>query len=489
LSVCSIDAEVGLLLGVDVPKALEPWDVIKSVNNGPFAVKTILGWVINGPLEISSSDESAQIPIKYAACNRVGATAVNLEDQLRAQFNYDFSERIIDDKEEHSQDDKLFLERVEQSIRFEDGHNIMGLPFRSDDVSMPNNRRQAEQRMVLLGRKFEKDATYAEEYRGFMAKVLDKGFARRVPAYQLQPEVENSGKVWYIPHHGVRHPRKRKLRVVFDCAARYGGSSLNDELLGGPNLTNSLVGILLRLRLDDVAIMGDVETMFYQVGVSQEDSSFLRFLWWEDGDTSKNLLEYHMVVHLFGAKSSPSCTNFALRKSATDLEGEFNPEVIDTVLRSFYVDDYLKSVPSVKGAIHLVKDVKSVLAQGGFHIRQWISNSREVVNTIPVPERAKEVMDLDLNQDAMPIERALGVRWCVESDEFRIFVDVQERPPTRRGILSMVPWTIAPRTIPPPDNCPPTIVKVVFCVVQPYSISIRMLQPVLAAEICYISFG
>lgn len=41
-----IDAKVGLLIGVNVPKAMEPWDVVPSVDNGPFAVKTLLGWVI-----------------------------------------------------------------------------------------------------------------------------------------------------------------------------------------------------------------------------------------------------------------------------------------------------------------------------------------------------------------------------------------------------------------------------------------------------------
>lgn len=48
------------------------------------------------------------------------------------------------------------------------------------------------------------------------------------------------GNTWYIPHHGVYHPRKpEKIRVVFDCSAKFAGTSLNDHLLTGPDLTNT----------------------------------------------------------------------------------------------------------------------------------------------------------------------------------------------------------------------------------------------------------
>ena len=66
------------------------------------------------------------------------------------------------------------------------------------------------------------------------------------------------------------------------------------------------------------------------------------------------------------------------------------------------------------------------------------SNSREVLETIPEEERAKEVKTLDLSKDDLPVERALGVKWCVETDTFGFKVDVKLKPPTRRGILSVI---------------------------------------------------
>ncbi|XP_070571225.1 uncharacterized protein [Ptychodera flava] len=103
----------------------------------------------------------------------------------------------------------------------------------------------------------------------------EKGYAIRVPNDELD---RDDGKVWYIPHHGVYHPKKpEKIRVVFDCSAKFQGVSLNNLLLQGPDLTNNLLGVLLRFRQEPIALMADIEAMFHQVKVREEDSDCLRF--------------------------------------------------------------------------------------------------------------------------------------------------------------------------------------------------------------------
>lgn len=79
-----------------------------------------------------------------------------------------------------------------------------------------------------------------------MTDIINKGYAERVPQDAIA--VEN-GKTWYIPHHGVYHPKKPgKIRIVFDCSAEFHGESLNRHLLQGPDLINSLTGVLCRFR-------------------------------------------------------------------------------------------------------------------------------------------------------------------------------------------------------------------------------------------------
>ena len=76
----------------------------------------------------------------------------------------------------------------------------------------------------------------------------------------------------------------------------------------GPDLTNSLVGVLTRFRQEPVPFMDDVEAMFYQVRVPAYQRDYLRFLWWPGGDLNAEIEEYRMMVHPFGAVSSPSCS-------------------------------------------------------------------------------------------------------------------------------------------------------------------------------------
>lgn len=178
---------------------------------------------------------------------------------------------------------------------------------------------------------------FHREYKDFMHKVIDKNYAEMVPDKELE---RKNGQVWYIPHHGVYHPQKRKLRVVYDCAAAYRGQSLNQNLLQGSDLTNSLLGVLTRFRQDHIAVMADIEAMFSQVRLRKEDKDLHRFLWWPDGNIERLIKEYRMNVHVFGATSSPACANYALKQTAEQCEHE---EVAHIIQHDFYVDDCLYS--------------------------------------------------------------------------------------------------------------------------------------------------
>lgn len=85
-----------------------------------------------------------------------------------------------------------------------------------------------------------------------------------------------------------------------------------------------------------------------------------------------------------------------------------------------------------------MQDLTALCTKGGFRLNKWVSNSRVVIASIPEEKRAKEIKDLDLDPDVLPVERALGVQWCIESDSLQFKFDIQDRPLTRRGILSMV---------------------------------------------------
>lgn len=289
-----IVAVIDLLIGANAPRAFEPRQIINAEDGGPYAVKTVFGWVINGPLNSCTAEESSRLATFSA--NHISVT--ELKDLLVQPYNHDFPERKYDEKKEMSAEDHKFMQSAKSSVMLKNGHYYMSLPLRDRDMMMPNNRDFAKQQALNLIRKFKSDPTYALEYRNFMTDVIQKTYVEMVPQDRLQRQ---DGKVWYIPHHAVYHKRKKDLRGVFDCSSTFQQTSLNDKLLEGPDLAIPLLAILLRFRQEPIAMMADIEGMFHQVCVHEDERDLLRFLWWPDGDTSKNLEEYRMTVHLFGA--------------------------------------------------------------------------------------------------------------------------------------------------------------------------------------------
>ena len=184
--------------------------------------------------------------------------------------------------------------------------------------------------------------------------------------------------------------------------------------------------------------MADIEKMFFQVRIRKEDQSFLRFLWWPNGDLDHKAEEYCMTVHLFGALSSPACANYALQRTGDNNEDNYGTEVVRTLRRNFYVDDVVKSASTEDKDIDPVKDVMGVCRNEGFNFTKFVGNTERIINSIPVEHRAEDVKSLTVGQDKLPIERALGVIWCIESDTFNLRIELKDKPCTRRGILSTI---------------------------------------------------
>ena len=327
--------------------------------------------------------------------------------QIGKLLELDFNEAAKEEKS-LSYLDRKFLNLLRSNTRHkEDGHYEVPLPLKDESLKLPNNKELAVTRVYKLKQRLQRDLKYREHYKEFMKELINKRQAEKVPPEEL---CVKDGRVWYIPHHGVYHPQKpEKIRVVFDASALFKGESLNRHLLQGPDLTNNLVGLLCRFRKEAVALMCDVESMFHQVYVKPEYRNFLRFLWWANDDLDEQPTEFRMKVHLFGAVSSSGCANFALKRTADDFEELYGREAAEFVRNDFYVDDGLKSVPSVIQAINLIKKTKELCAKGGFNLHKFLSNKRKVIESVPTEQRAKGIKDFDLSKDLLPIERALGV--------------------------------------------------------------------------------
>ena len=95
----------------------------------------------------------------------------------------------------------------------------------------------------------------------------------------------------------------------------------------------------------------------------------------------------------------------------------------------------LKSVPTVPEAIALIKNSTEMSMRGSFRLHKFTSNSKEVVKCTPIESHAKDIKELDLNRDLLPLEHVLGVEWNIENDAFKFRITLKDKPLMRRGIL------------------------------------------------------
>ncbi|XP_027881704.1 uncharacterized protein LOC114149792 [Xiphophorus couchianus] len=177
--------------------------------------------------------------------------------------------------------------------------------------------------------------------------------------------------------------------------------------------------------------------MFHQFYVSSKHRCYLRFLWWEQGDLESEPKEFQMKVHLFGAASSPGCANFGLKYLAHQQRSKF-PSAAAFVENNFYVDDGLISVPTTNDATTLITEAQKLCKEGGLRLHKFNSNRSEVLDCVNPSERATSVVSADLKPDLTLTEHTLGMRWHVKSDCLGFYIDLRDKPDTRRGILSVI---------------------------------------------------
>lgn len=458
-------APILLLLGRDILSLHKVREQRNGPHNSPYAQRLDLGWVIVGELCLGGTHKTEEVNAYKTHVLQNGRSSflkpctnnIHIKETFRGPTQCAlptsshgveifqetcqdglgenvFQKTPEDDKPAMSVEDNNFLRIMDNEVYIDDeNHWVAPLPFRSPRRPLPNNRGQASQRLLSLQRTFRRRPEMKEHFFDFMQRVIDNHQAE--PAPQLQPGQE----CWYLPIFGVYHPQKPgKIRVVFDSSAEYKGTSLNNMLLSGPNLNNSLVGVLLRFRTEQIAVTADVEQMFYGFKVREDHRHFLRFLWYKDNDPDKEVIDYWMTVHVFGNSPSPAVATYGMRKAAEHGEAEHGTAAKHFVFRNFYVDDGLASVAKEVEAINLMQKTKALLAESNLRLHKIASNSLKVMEAFPVEERASNFKDLDLEIDSLPLQRSLGLSWELHTDSFTFRVSRDVKPFTRRGMLSTV---------------------------------------------------
>ena len=197
-------------------------------------MKSKIGWAFSGPL-----------PAKQAATTATSIADDKLANQLSNWWDIE-SYASNCDFTGHSKEEQRAIKTLQQTTRFNGERYEVGLLWREEEVKLPNNY-SAMGQLKSLERRLQKDETLRKRYQETIDTDVNAGYVRKVDQTELN-ETRNRLQR-YLPHHPVINPHKpEKIRRVCNAAAKYKGVALNDKLLSGADLLQSLIGIIFRFR-------------------------------------------------------------------------------------------------------------------------------------------------------------------------------------------------------------------------------------------------
>ena len=239
--------------------------------------------------------------------------------------------------------------------------------------------------LLSTEKRLAKNTDHARVYQEQIQDMIDRGVARKLTKSELEAY---DGPIHYVSHHEVVRPDSKStpVRIVFNTSAKYMGHALNEYWAKGPDLLNSLLGVLIRFRENEVALIGDIKKMYHSVGTTQLEQHMHQFLW-REMDARKEPDTY--VIQRVSSGDSPSGTiaTVALRKTAENGAREV-PSRGQIIRDNTYMDDIMKNAVDWRRDESVTRNIEKLVDIGGFKIKGWtISGSSDSRNEKEIPAR------------------------------------------------------------------------------------------------------
>ncbi|XP_053596241.1 uncharacterized protein LOC128668099 [Microplitis demolitor] len=411
-------SEVDALIGVKLFYKLLSVGQI-SLKNHPDAVlhKTLLGWIVAGEINsnLSVSNVSCHLNLNSPSSD-ISLTRFWEVEEIPSVAILSSEEKAC---EEHY---KLHTTRTVE------GRYVVRLPFNSKKSRLGDSYSSALKRFFALERRFQRDHAIKHDYLEFLREYKELGHM------SVSDDLCEDHLGFYLPHHAVLKDDSitTKIRVVFDGSAKTStGISLNDTLMVGPQLQDSLFTILTRWRSHPYVLTADVEKMYRQILVHPEDAIYQKILYRE---TSQEPIKTCLLSTVtYGTACASHLSVRTLHQLAYD-EGPAYPLAVIALLRDFYVDDLFTGAKTLAEAECIRDELINLLKRGKFRLRKWASNEPALIQNLP---QASEGTHMSLDPDATI--KTLGIRWSPRDDTlfYTISAPASEAT-TKRAILSQI---------------------------------------------------
>ncbi|XP_041632480.1 uncharacterized protein [Drosophila kikkawai] len=417
------NAEPMLLIGANNWTLAVPRKIREGRRNEPIASKCTLGWSIQG-----TSNANRNYSFHHCVCNWN-----DIEKAVRESFNAD----PIAPRELFSKDDEKAKGILEETCKKVNGRYQIGLLWRDKNLILPESYSTALKRLECLRQKINKNPELFDQIQNQIDNLVVKNYA-----IELQPAdtAEDTNRVWYLPIFIALNPNKpNKIRLVWDAAAKSHGKSLNDFMLTGPDYLNSLTEVLMAFRVGRIGVCADIAEMFHQIIIQQSDMHVQRFLWLHKDNKTPRI--FVMRAMTFGICCAPCIAHYVRDKNAQEFK-DHCPRAFESITEAHYVDDLIDSYTDDSEAIAVTTKVRDIHAEGGFTIRNWISNSTAVLKHF-----GERQIDEQSPKELGDPEKVLGMNWEPSNDVFkytfrfaRLKRDVLngETVPTKREALQVL---------------------------------------------------
>jgi len=364
----------------------------------PLLHNTVLGWIVIGKADLSS--------VASVTCG-IFTTEEEKASNLIEKFWK--LEDFADQRDQMTSKEKLCETHYMNNVsRNHQGRFIVKLPFQDNPSVLGNSQAQAEKRFQSIERKLKGDPSLKQEYIKFMHEYEALGHMQRIQRQDIP--ISN----YFVPHHCVLKPDSSttKLRVVFDASAKTStGLSLNDILHKGPTVQSELFSILLRFRLHKYVFTADIEKMYRQILVHDDDTNY-QLIVWRDNELGEYQY-FRLKTVTYGTTSAPYLATKCLQHLA-NLNRTKYPLGSEIVKDDFYVDDCLSGANDITTAQEMQRQVTSLLKEAGFKLRKWCANNNRLLSEIPTEDQE---VNLDLEETSEQTIKTLGLIWLPKSDE------------------------------------------------------------------------
>lgn len=417
----NVPAPIDILLGADYYSQIIKPQMLKGYKNEPVAQLTEFGWIIIG--RIATTGKSKIINIS----SHVSSTEI--DEQLK---------RFWEQEELHppriQTKPEIECEKHFQNThrRLSNGRYEVKIPFKKHpQTHLGESEKMAIARLLQVERRLSRDPVLRESYISFMREYKQLGHMEI-----MTREDEATTPSYYLPHHAVikEDSTTTKLRVVFDASAKTtSGTSLNEIMLNGPTLQQELISIIMRWRKHEFVFKADIEKMFRQILINKMDQTYQRLLWRES--PKERIQTFKLQTVTYGTTSATYLATKVLWQLAHDEQKKFPAAAVITQ-RDFYIDDLLSGADTLDEALEVQSQIIKLLNSGGFNLRKWASNNKQLTTLIPPDSREGGLCPIQIDDTI----KTLGINWNPNTDifEFKISSTDHKGEPTKRKILAEV---------------------------------------------------